>query len=48
MNNFYNKVAKDYKEIANKKSKYLSGVNKILISYLKNKKKFLISALVMA
>ena len=41
MNNFYNKVAKDYKEIANKKSKYLSGVNKILISYLKNKKKIL-------
>ncbi len=41
MKNFYNKVAKNYKEISNKKSKYISSVNKIIISYLKDKKKIL-------
>lgn len=38
MNKFYDILAPDYKKILNKKKKYISSINKIVIKVLKNKK----------
>ena len=41
MENFYNQIANNYNNIAKKKNQFLAGVNKILISKLRSRKKIL-------
>ena len=41
MENFYNQIANNYKNIAKNKKQFLAGVNKILISKLRSRKEIL-------